>query len=354
MKKFLKLGLCFLSLAPISLAVYSCSTNTRVEDDKNSSDNSDSDNNDTSNNRIENDKYYDVNDEISIKDIDYDFETTADLFWQDLVIYNKNLPNEEILKSRIDIDLRFFKHLQSMNSNYAFDFFIYIIDKWVKQFSNDGINAFKGEVNYFFPDSFERLYGGGKGCFSASWMFTLPYQKFVDFGNAKIKEMPAFNINNDLTKIVFPESTEVVVPIYKTNTYEYDYSFIQYVDFYSRLETIIIPPNITFDDLHNISQNRATLFNFDYGFFKTVIQKVEYYSSETKTYYYDKKIIENYTFWSYGGEGSTFYFRDDDIPVMSDRNKKGLTLKISNTFNTDWKLSVLLGISDHDIRTMIN
>ena len=87
MKKFLKLGLCFLSLVPISLAVYSCSK------------------------RLEDRNYYDVKDKSTVKVID-DVKFGME-FWDDLLIYDKNLEwNNEILKSNIQIDLRIFKHLQ--------------------------------------------------------------------------------------------------------------------------------------------------------------------------------------------------------------------------------------------------
>ncbi|MDE6646145.1 MAG: hypothetical protein K2J69_02430 [Malacoplasma sp.] len=98
MKKFWKLGLCFLSLAPISLAVYSCSK------------------------RLEDLNYYDVNDKSTVKVINNDKFGME--FWDDLLIYDKNLEwNNEILNSNIQIDLRIFKHLQKMWSGGSCTFF---------------------------------------------------------------------------------------------------------------------------------------------------------------------------------------------------------------------------------------
>ncbi|MDE5949589.1 MAG: hypothetical protein K2G54_01810 [Malacoplasma sp.] len=301
MKKFLKLGLCFLSLVPISLAVYSCSTN-----------------------RVEDDYYYDVSNKSTVKIIDStEFGTE---FWDDLLVYDKTIENNaEILKSNIKIDLRMFKYLQKMQSWAAVRFFINIIDKWAKQFSTVGIDDFKGEIDYYFPDSFQGFYDDTR-------IFYLPFQRKVDFGKNTIKETLTFNINSDYTKCIFPENIEKIYLQYDHAAPGFSYTN---KDFLITLKTIIFPPNFTVESINysGDSYNKNySIFPFETGSFignatkkeNDFIQKGDY------TYYYYHYNIES------KDDSDDIYFdqsfTENDWELVKQRIKSGMHIELSKTF----------------------
>ncbi|MDE5949861.1 MAG: hypothetical protein K2J02_03250, partial [Malacoplasma sp.] len=310
MKKFLKLGLCFLSLVPISLAVYSCSTNTRVEDDD----------------------YYDVSDKSTVKVI-YDTKFGIE-FWDDLLIYDKTIENNsEILKSDIQIDLRMFKYLQKINSRKAPEFFINIIDKWAKQFSTVGIDDFKGQVDYYFPDSFQGFID------STLDIFYLPFQRNVDFGKATIKTTLVFNMNNDDTECIFPESVEKIYCQFSDKYPEKKYTN---QNFLLTLRKIVFPSNFTVEKINCYSKNYA-MVPFRRGSFFESIKKDEN----------DSKIIGDDTYYYYYGSSSydkdeylLGYFTEKERELINQRLKftKPMEIKISKTFeNNDEALKYVFG-----------
>ncbi|MDE5545598.1 MAG: hypothetical protein K2I76_03210 [Malacoplasma sp.] len=309
MKKFLKLGLCFLSLVPISLAVYSCSTNTRVEDDY----------------------YYDVNDKSTVKDINT--SVFGKEFWGDLLVYDKTIENNsEILKSNIKIDLKMFKYLQRMKSTITWDFFVNIIDKWAKQFSTAGIDDFKGQIDYYFPDSFQGFYNDTE-------QFYLPFQRIINFGKASIKEtLPFSNINSDYTECIFPESIEKIYLQYAPVSPGYSYVNKDYLQ---TLKTIIFPSNFTIDKINYKEYNKNySIFPFELGSFiagakkdKLAAKKGDY-----DYYYYDiddKDMDGNY---------SILIFTDEDHELIEQRIKSGMHIKLSKTFkDNDEALRYIFG-----------
>ncbi|MDE5841984.1 MAG: hypothetical protein K2N92_01945 [Malacoplasma sp.] len=299
MKKFLKLGLCFLSLVPISLAVYSCSTNTRVEDDY----------------------YYDVNDKSTVKDID----TTVfgKEFWDDLLVYDKTIENNsEILKSNIKIDLRMFKYLQRMESIITRDFFINIIDKWAKQFSTVGIDDFKGQVDYYFPDSFQGFYNDTK-------QFFLPFQRIINFGKASIKETLSFsNINSNYTECIFPESIEKIY--LQSAPVSPGYAYVN-KDYLLTLKTIIFPSNFTIEKINyndNLHDKDYSIFPFELGSFiaEAKKDKLAAKKGDYDYYYYDidgKDMNDNYPI---------LIFTDEDHELIKQRISSGMHIELSKTF----------------------
>ncbi|MDE6082304.1 MAG: hypothetical protein K2F52_00325 [Malacoplasma sp.] len=308
MKKFLKLGLCFLSLVPISLTFYSCSTNTRVEDDY----------------------YYDVSDKSTIKDID-DSKFGME-FWDDLLIYDKTIENNaEILKSNIQIDLRMFKYLQKMYSELTPEFFVNIIDKWAKQFSTVGIDDFKGQIDYYFPDSFQGFYSyTSPYCGS----FYLPFQKNVYFGNATIKETLVFNMNNNNDECIFPESVEKIYPQYvfdgglKPKYYYTNHNFLL------TLRKIIFPSNFTVDNIEYYDEDYA-IFPFKCGSFTkgaTKISAEKYkYTIGNDTYYYYRKYNDDETNYQ---NDYLDYYTEREQELISQRliPEKPMYIEISETF----------------------
>ncbi|MDE6082665.1 MAG: hypothetical protein K2F52_02155 [Malacoplasma sp.] len=319
MKKFLKLGLCFLSLVPISLAVYSCSTNTRVEDDY----------------------YYDVSDKSTVKDINgskFGME-----FWDDLLIYDKNIKNNsEILKSNIQIDLRMFKYLKKMSSVSTTGLFINIIDKWAKQFSTVGIDDFKGQIDYYFPDSFQGFYGHAD---YSSGCFYLPFQWHVYFGKATIKETLVFNMNNDDTECIFPESVENIhyqnVPRFAVKQYT-NHNFLL------TLRKIIFPSNFTVDKINyeDYDNKDCSIFPFRPGSFIKEAEKLENDSIKIgdDTYYYYMKF--DYYENNLINTDSLGYYTERDQELINQRLNaaKPMHIKISKTFeNNDTALRCVFG-----------
>ena len=304
MKKFLKLGLCFLSLVPISLAVYSCSTNTRVEDDD----------------------YYDVSDKSTVKVI-YDTKFGME-FWDDLLIYDKTIENNsEILKSDIQIDLRMFKYLQKINSRKAPEFFINIIDKWAKQFSTVGIDDFKGQVDYYFPDSFQGFID------STLDIFYLPFQRNVDFGKATIKTTLVFNMNNDDTECIFPESVEKIYPQYVFNGGLKPKHYYTNHNFLLTLRKIVFPSNFTADNTEYYSKSYA-IFPFKCGSFTKDATKIDgedyTYTIGNDTYYY-RKYNDDST--NYQNDYLDYYTeREQELINQRLLPEKPMYIEISETF----------------------
>ncbi|MDE5841982.1 MAG: hypothetical protein K2H11_03360 [Malacoplasma sp.] len=306
MKKFLKLGLCFLSLVPISLAVYSCSTNTRVEDEY----------------------YYDVSDKSTVKNIDSSIFGME--FWDDLLVYDKTIENNsEILKSNIKIDLRMFKYLQRIDATVKL--FINIINRWAKQFSTFGIEDFKGQIDYYFPDSFQGFYGDTDG-------FYLPFQKNVYFGKAIIKETLAFNMNNDVTKCIFPENIEKIYLQFASRS-----PGLSYVneDFLLTLKTIVFPSSFTIKNINysDYSYDKIySIFPFECGSF------IE--NNDLKSTNFTK--IGDYTYYYYymNDENSEYVgmFTQSDRELISERIKNKMHIEISKTFeNNDEALRYVFG-----------
>ncbi|MDE6893859.1 MAG: hypothetical protein K2J02_00600 [Malacoplasma sp.] len=311
MKKFLKLGLCFLSLVPISLSVYACSTNTKTT--------------------VENNMYYDVNDKKTVKVIDSGKEFGLN-FWEDLIIYDTTIKNNnEVLKSNIKIDLRIFKYLEKIYSASVGTFFITAIDEWAKQFSTGGIDDFKGQIDYYFPDSFQGFYGDSE----VGTEFYLPFQKNVDFGNATIKETLAFNMNNDNTECIFPESVEkIYYQWYSSNVYISHY--FSNDNFLLTLRKIVFPSNFTAENIE-YKDNRS-IFPFKAGyFFKNAIKndkvptKVIGYNTYY-SYYFEIEEDEHYT-----QEVEIGYFTEKEQELINNRLKaeKPMEIKISKTFEND-------------------
>ncbi|MDE5767595.1 MAG: hypothetical protein K2H56_03525 [Malacoplasma sp.] len=328
MKKFLKLGLCFLSLAPISLTIYSCSTNTRVE----------------------NDYYYDVSDRSTIKDIagnKFGME-----FWDDLLIYDKTIENNtEILKSNIKIDLRMFKFLQKMHSETTPEFFINIIDKWAKQFSTVGIDDFKGQVDYYFPDSFQGFYANNR-----DGEIYLPFQRNVDFGKATIKETLAFNMNNNDTECIFPESVEKIYGQHLNWGPEKQYTNH---NFLLSLRKIVFPSNFTVDNLFVYQdshyKNSETyykgfaIFPFRCGSFTKDAEKVEDIEQKKigdDIYYFYRKDNNNNNKLYDEVDDRIGYYTEREQELINNRLKaeKPMEIKISKTFeNNDEALKYVFG-----------
>ncbi|MDE5949348.1 MAG: hypothetical protein K2G54_00550 [Malacoplasma sp.] len=305
MKKFWKLALCFLSLVPISLTVYSCSA-TRVEDYY----------------------YYDVSDKSTIKDIDkskFGME-----FWDDLLIYDKTIENNiEILKSNIQIDLRTFKYLQKMDSQAAMGFFINVIDKWAKQFSTVGIDDFKGQIDYYFPDSFQGFYGDLQHD-----LFYLPFQKNVDFGNATIKETLVFNMNNNDTECIFPESIEKIY----AQSFEWWKEEYTNHNFLLTLRKIVFPSNFTVEKIiNNNARFSRSIFPFRCGSFtENAIKENDDEGRKIgdNIYYYYRKDNNN-DGSPYGDvDDSLGYFTEWEQELINNRLKaeKPMEIQISKTF----------------------
>ncbi|MDE5545600.1 MAG: hypothetical protein K2I76_03220 [Malacoplasma sp.] len=318
MKKFLKLGLCFLSLVPISLAVYSCS-------------------------RRENDLYYDSSDKSTVKNISsskFGME-----FWDDLLIYDKNLEwNNEILNSNIQIDLRMFKHLQKIKTGVVEVFFTNIIDKWAKQFSTVGIDGFKGQIDYYFPDSFQDFYGG------IIDLFYLPFQKNVYFGKATIKETLAFNMNNNDTECIFPESVE---KIYGQGNSIWDHYYTN-DKFLLTLRKIVFPSNFTVENIYANELFPADpsypIFPFKKGYF--IKDAIKYKGlSEKKigddTYYrYGKDNDKDGEIYDEKGDYDLYYFTEKEQELINNRLKSArpMDIQISKTFeNNDEALKCVFG-----------
>ncbi|MDE5767085.1 MAG: hypothetical protein K2H56_00905 [Malacoplasma sp.] len=301
MKKFLKLGLCFLSLAPISLAVYSCSTN-----------------------RVEDDYYYDVSDKSTVKDIDT--KVFGKEFWDDLLVYDKTIENNsEILKSNIKIDLRMFKYLQRMESIITPDFFINIIDKWAKQFSTVGIDDFKGQVDYYFPDSFQGFYDNAR-------LFYLPFQRIINFGKASIKEtLPFSNMNSDYTECIFPESIE---KIYLQNAYVWPgYSYVNKC-YLQTLKTIIFPSNFTIDKINYREYNKYySIFPFPLGSFIADAKKDKLAEKKGDYDYYYYDINDK----DMNGNFPILLFTDEDHELIKQRINSGMHIELSKTFENNYE-----------------
>ncbi|MDE5841532.1 MAG: hypothetical protein K2N92_02305 [Malacoplasma sp.] len=328
MKKFLKLGLCFLNLVPISLAVYSCSTNTRVEDDY----------------------YYDVSDKSTVKDINY--HRFGMEFWDDLLVYDKSIENNsEILKSNIQIDLRMFKYLQRMEAWQAEGFFKNIIDKWAKQFSTVGIDDFKGQVDYHFPDSFQGFYGN-----CDSDLFYLPFQRKIYFAEGvKIKETLAFNMNNDDTECIFPESVEKIYSQHVFDIYDNPKKYYTNQNFLLTLKKIIFPSNFTLDKINYREYDKnCAIFPFKRGSFTAEAKKDENQNKKIgdDTYYYRKENDKNTT-------DSLGYYTEREQELINNRLKaeKQMEIKISETFrDNDEALRYVFGqwILDSELELLKN
>ena len=310
MKKFLKLGLCFLSLAPISLAVYSCSK------------------------RLEDLNYYDVNDKSTVKVINngkFGME-----FWDDLLIYDKNLEwNNEILNSNIQIDLRIFKHLQKMWSGVAVHFFINIIDKWAKQFSTVGIDDFKGRIDYYFPDSFQGFYN------ESTDLFYLPFQRNVYLEKATIKETLAFNMDNNDTKCIFPESVEKIYG-QRNNFWQRHYTND---NFLFTLRKIKFPSSFTVENIYTSKSPspNTPIFPFKEGYF---IKNAEKDANDTIKIGDDTYYNYKYTDKEKYGKYFSAYFTEEQYKLINNRlnSVKPIDIQISKTFeNNDEALRCVFG-----------
>ncbi|MDE6082678.1 MAG: hypothetical protein K2F52_02220, partial [Malacoplasma sp.] len=304
MKKFWKLGLCFLSLVPISLAVYSCSK--RVED-----------------------YYYDVSDESTVKVID---RTKFGMkFWDDLLIYDKTIENNsEILKSNIQIDLRMFKYLQKMDSVATTGLFINIIDKWAKQFSTVGIDDFKGQIDYYFPDSFQGFYGED----DSRNGFYLPFQWHVYFGKATIKETLAFNMNNDDTECFFPKSVEKIYSQYLYDNYAAPIKNYTNHNFLLTLRKIVFPSSFTVDKINYKEYDKDyAIFPFRCGSFTKEATKEEegnvYTIGDDIYYFYIKKDSNDYL-----NDSPLGYYTEREQELINQRliPEKPMYIEISETF----------------------
>ncbi|MDE6562770.1 MAG: hypothetical protein K2J98_00645 [Malacoplasma sp.] len=320
MKKFLKLGLCFLSLVPISAAVYSCSTNTRVEDDY----------------------YYDVSDKSTVKDINY--HRFGMEFWDDLLVYDKSIENNsEILKSNIQIDLRMFKYLQRMEAWQAEGFFKNIIDKWAKQFSLVGIDDFKGQIDYYFPDSFQGFYNNSID------LFYLPFQRNVDFGKATIKETLAFNMNNNDKECIFPESAEKIYSQHFFDPFNSPKKYYTNHNFLLTLKKIVFPSNFTVDKINYREYDKDyAIFPFKCGSFTAEAKKDETRSKKIgdDTYYYYDKDNNNNSVYDPEDDGLDFYTeREQELINQRLKSARPMDIQISKTFeNNDEALRYVFGL----------
>ncbi|MDE6562843.1 MAG: hypothetical protein K2J98_01010 [Malacoplasma sp.] len=320
MKKFWKLGLCFLSLVPISLAVYSCSK------------------------RVEDYYYYDVSDESTVKVID---RTKFGMkFWDDLLIYDKTIENNsEILKSNIQIDLRMFKYLQKMDSVATTGLFKNIIDKWAKQFSTVGIDDFKGQIDYYFPDSFQGFYGED----DTRTGFYLPFQWHVYFGKATIKETLAFNMNNDDTKCFFPKSVEKIYSQYLYGIYDVPKKSYTNHNFLLTLRKIVFPSSFTVDKINYKEYDKDyAIFPFRCGSFtkNALCDDDDPITIGDDTYRYYRKDNNNNNSIYDPEDKYLGYYTEREQELINQRlmPAKPMEIKISKTFeNNDEALKYVFG-----------
>ncbi|MDE5767701.1 MAG: hypothetical protein K2H56_04130 [Malacoplasma sp.] len=282
---------------------------------------------------MEDDYYYDVSDKSTVKFI-YDTNFGIE-FWDDLLIYNKTIENNsEILKSDIQIDLRMFKYLQKIRSDVATKFFINIIDKWAKQFSTVGVDDFKGQIDYYFPDSFQGFIDRTLD------VFYLPFQRNVDFGKATIKRTVVFNMNNDDTECIFPESVE---KIYCQFTNKYPKKKYTNQNFLLTLRKIVFPSNFTVEKI-NCNNKSYAIVPFRRGSFFKNIRKDE---NNSKTigddiyyYYFNSNYDDDDDDYALG------YFTEKERELIDQRLKftKPMEIKISKTFeNNDEALKYVFG-----------
>ncbi|MDE6429003.1 MAG: hypothetical protein K2K18_00660, partial [Malacoplasma sp.] len=213
-------------------------------------------------------------------------------------------------------------------------FFVNIIDKWAKQFSTVGIDDFKGQVDYYFPDSFQGFYGETT---ISSGNFYLPFQKNVYFGKAIIKETVVFNMNNDDTECIFPKSIEKIYCQYVFDTYDIPEKYYTNHNFLLTLRKIVFPSSFTVDKINYKEYNKDyAIFPFRCGSFtkNAINKKSNSITIGDDTYYYYRKDNNNNNSIYDSEDENLGYYTEREQELINQRlnSENPMYIEISETF----------------------